>query len=498
MASPYTEPYSRRSAKAAPWFLGRTLAGVLREGGGRKDDVDGLAVASMSRLRFEEEMLMSYGLEEISNMIRADRVDRRVYTDPEIFALEMDRIWGQAWIYVAHESQIPQPGDFFTTDLARQPVLLVRHDDATFHLFFNRCAHKGSKVIEKESGCAPMLRCGYHGWTYRTDGICHYITGGDKAYEAVGERKESACMNLKKVPRVASYRGFIFASLSETAPELASWLGATATSIDNMVDRSPQGRLEVAGGVLRYHHDSNWKFFVENLNDLMHAMIAHQSSAQTARQLGKKIFAGSADMPMEIQILAPFAEDKAFFEKMGVHAFASGHSYSGGRTSIHASYSGLPEYDIAMENAYGRDRVQQILSLNRHNTIVYPGFTCKGAIQTIRVVKPVAVDETLIESWTFRLVGAPDEMLQRSILYCNLINSSANLVGPDDQEAYRRVQHGLRTQGERWVSHARYLGAEEPNEEGGFSATGSSDLVFRNQFKAWREYMAGSEYGSTE
>jgi hypothetical protein len=241
--------------------------------------------------------------------------------------------------------------------------------------------------------------------------------------------------------------------------------------------------------VLRYHHDSNWKFFVENLNDMMHAMIAHQSSAQTARQIGKKITAEGGTAPPEIQILAPFAEDPDFFEKMGVHAFANGHSYSGGKISIHASYSGIPEYEAALEAAYGKERMQEILSLNRHNTIVYPGFTCKGAIQTIRVVKPVAVDETIIESWTFRLAGAPEALLQRSILYCNLINSSANLVGPDDHEAYHRLQHGLQTQGKQWVSNARYVGADQPNDEGGYSATGSSDMVFRNQYQAWRQYM---------
>lgn len=440
---------------------------------------------------------MAYSDEELAGMIRDSAVDRRVYVDPDVFELEMERIWGQAWIYVAHESQIPRPGDFFTTDIARQPVLLVRQDEEKFNLFFNRCAHKGAKVVEQESGRAALIRCGYHGWTYKTDGSCHSITGGEQAYEALGLTKASPCMSLGRVPSVDSYRGFIFASLSADAPELRAWLGPTATSIDNMVDRSPEGRLEVTGGVLRYRHDSNWKLFVENLNDMMHAMIAHQSSAQTARVIGQKLFP-EGQAPAEIQILAPFAEDKDFFEKMGVHAFRNGHSYSGGTTSIHASYSGIPEYDEAMAKAYGEERVREIMSVNRHNTIVYPSFTCKGAIQTIRVVKPIAVDETVIESWTLRLVGAPDEMLQRSILYCNLINSSANLVGPDDYEAYHRIQNGLRTEERQWVSNSRYVGVETRNDEGGYSATGSSDMVFRNQYRTWLEYMTGRELAGME
>jgi hypothetical protein len=89
-------------------------------------------------------------------------------------------------------------------------------------------------------------------------------------------------------------------------------------------------------------------------------------------------------------------------------------------------------------------------------------------------------------------------MLQRSILYCNLINSSANLVGPDDHEAYHRIQHGLRTENRRWVANSRYVGAETPNDEGGYSATGSSDMVFRNQYRTWLEYMTGREVARGE
>ena len=158
-----------------------------------------------------------YSEKELAGLIRDSAVHRSVYTDPQIFELEMQRIWGNAWIYVAHESQIPQKGSFFTTTLARQPVLLVRQDVDNFNLFFNRCAHKGSKVIETESGRAPVIRCGYHGWTYETDGSCKHVTGGDAAYNAAGYDKSNPCMNLQKVPSVRSYRGFIFASMSPDA-----------------------------------------------------------------------------------------------------------------------------------------------------------------------------------------------------------------------------------------------------------------------------------------
>ncbi|HOP19893.1 MAG TPA: hypothetical protein PK585_07410, partial [Amphiplicatus sp.] len=156
----------------------------------------------------------------------------------------------------------------------------------------------------------------------------------------------------------------------------------------------------------------------------------------------------------------------------------------------HARYSDIPEYNARMEKAYGEERVKEIFSVNRHNTVFYPSATIKGAIQTMRVVRPIAVDKTIIESWTFRLKGAPDELLHRSILYCNLINSSANLVGPDDQEAYRRQQLGLETQGSDWITMHRDLDKDEDLGDGHTYARGSSDLAFRNQFRAWKAYMS--------
>ena len=105
----------------------------------------------------------------------------------------------------------------------------------------------------------------------------------------------------------------------------------------------------------------------------------------------------------------------------------------------------------------------------------------------------MAVNRTVIESWVFKQVGAPEELFQRSITYCNLINSHANLVGPDDYEAYHRLQHGLQTRdGNEWVSQHRHLGQEEVEEDGTKQATGTSDMVFRHQFQTWKDYMVST------
>jgi 2-chlorobenzoate 1,2-dioxygenase len=106
----------------------------------------------------------------IKGLVEADRVHRAVYTDPALFELEMERLFGRAWLCLGHESQVPAPGDFFTTRMARQPVIVTRDADGAIHVLLNRCAHRGARVCEAAAGHAPQLVCPYHGWTYAPDG----------------------------------------------------------------------------------------------------------------------------------------------------------------------------------------------------------------------------------------------------------------------------------------------------------------------------------------
>jgi phenylpropionate dioxygenase-like ring-hydroxylating dioxygenase large terminal subunit len=105
----------------------------------------------------------------LKRLVRDDRVHRAVYTDAEVFQLEMERLWSRTWIYVGHASQIPNAGDFLTLDVAAQPVIVVRHTDNSIRVLLNRCAHKGTKVVYDTAGNAgKTFRCPYHAWTYRT------------------------------------------------------------------------------------------------------------------------------------------------------------------------------------------------------------------------------------------------------------------------------------------------------------------------------------------
>ena len=114
---------------------------------------------------------MAYSEEQLAAMVRGDSVHRGVYTDPAIFDMEMERIYGRAWIYVGHESQVPRTGDYHTTRLGDQDVLMVRAADGRVHVLYNRCPHKGAKVVADGEGCAgKFFRCPYHAWTFKLDG----------------------------------------------------------------------------------------------------------------------------------------------------------------------------------------------------------------------------------------------------------------------------------------------------------------------------------------
>ena len=423
----------------------------------------------------------------VAALVRPDMVHRDLYISPEIYALEQEHFFANTWNYVGHDSQVPNPGDYITVDMAGRPLIAVRHEDGSVRVLMNRCAHKGSRLVTNPCGnTGKFFRCPYHAWAYNTDGSIRAIPLRN-GYEKTDFNQCEAARGMTAVKNVAVYRGFIFCKLNDVGPSFEDYFGESLSSIDNMADRSPQGRLEIAGGCLRYMHACNWKMFVENLNDTMHPMVAHESSAGTAKRMwsGKP---AEAPKPMAIEQFVPFMSDYKFFDEMGVRVFDNGHSFSGVKFSIHSKYSTIPEYDEAMKAAYGEQRAHEILSLTRHNTVYYPSLTIKGAIQTIRVVRPIAADRTLIESWNFRLVGAPDALLQRTCTYNRLINSPFSVVGADDLHAYRGIQAGLHASGNEWVSLHRDW---DPSEVGAKDLTvnGTSEISMRNQYRAWLKYM---------
>ena len=114
--------------------------------------------------------VLAEGLTDYTAMVQPDRVHGRVYYDPDIFNDELERLWYREWVYVGHDSEVPESGDYCTKRIGAQPLIMSRSGDGAVHVLLNRCAHRGNTVCQETSGNANTFRCAYHGWTYRNSG----------------------------------------------------------------------------------------------------------------------------------------------------------------------------------------------------------------------------------------------------------------------------------------------------------------------------------------
>lgn len=431
---------------------------------------------------------------DIDSLVRPERVHRRVYADPAIFELEMERIFGRAWIYVGHESQVKRPGDFFRSRVGRQPVVMVRHDDGAVHVLYNRCGHRGAMVVSQPCGHVDAFECCYHGWRFATDGRLLSVPLRD-GYPAGRVDLSEPDLGMMTLPRVASYRGFVFASLAADGPSLADFLGPLATSFDDLVDRAPDGEIEVAGGVARHAYNGNWKLIFENLNDGLHPLCVHKSSIEAARAQDDGVFSdGSGEIAVR-QMRQNGAPWDFWERQVGLWAYPYGHSWLGDyhddtRLVATGTDPAFADYVAIMERSKGRERTHRILSVTRWNSNVYPSLSFMSQFRQLRVIQPVAVDRTEVLGFVFRLKGAPESMFRDTIRFANITNAVASPVLTDDLETYARIRTGLASDGADWVQTSRGLGSDAADGNGGLRAVnGTSELHIRNMFDAWAGYM---------
>jgi phenylpropionate dioxygenase-like ring-hydroxylating dioxygenase large terminal subunit len=415
-------------------------------------------------------------------LVQPDRVHRALYTDPAIFELEMDRLFGQAWIFVGHDSQVAKPYDYITTRIGREPVVMTRDGDGKIHVIANRCAHRGVEVCAVKEGNTRLFRCPYHGWAYRSDG----------SLAALPQRKSypddisGPDYSMRAVARVAVYRGFVFASLSADGPDLDTYLNGIKTSLDDLVDRAPDGAIEFIGGASRYIINANWKLQIDNGVDLHHSTFTHSSTLdESGRQFSRH--GGGPRIKIDGRSID--------WEPFGVVGFPYGHGYQG-RPPVETLPSGpiYEEYVRRLVASYGEERTKQILKYDRFNSVVYPSITFQAFGQHVRVVRPIAVDKTEINVFPIGLKGAPEELNRAAIRSLAATHAAGSMIQTDDMEMFERAQRGLVSTGNDWVRFEGHMGTEEPWHEGGWRGLGTSEFVSRIQYAdRWVGYMCGAE-----
>src|SRR5262245_2029330 len=200
-------------------------------------------------------------------------LDRRIFSDPDVYKLELERIFARAWNFVCHESQLPQSGCFFMSYIGEDEVIAVRDRSGKINVLLNSCSHRGNSVCRAEQGRLNSFLCSYHGWNYDLDGKLIAMPGQDAFYRG---NFDKAKWGLGKAAQVASYRGFVFATLDACAPPLEDYLGWVGRlGIDMMASH---GTLEVQDGIHKNRLKCNWKLAVDNLYDWYHVKVSHGSA----------------------------------------------------------------------------------------------------------------------------------------------------------------------------------------------------------------------------
>ncbi len=425
-------------------------------------------------------------------LVDDDRVHRDAYVDPAVYARELRTFWAHTWQYLAHASQVPNPGDVVTVDLAGRPLMLVRTGDGALRVLANRCAHKGTKLVDEErANVGRHFRCPYHAWTYTLDGaplgvpLREGYEGTRPRVVRIGARPRGACATSRCTATSSSSSSATPARGSPTTSATRSRRSTTSPTA-----RRSAGSRSRAACCARSCAATGRSTSRTSTTRCTRWRRTNRRSPRRARVWGER--PADAAKPMAMEQILPFGAPYDFFDRMGARVYPNGHSVLGTKHSIHSGYGKLPDYEAAMHAAYGAARAQEILEHAPQNAVLYPSLAVKGSPQAMRVIRPLAVDRTLVEAWSFRAVGAPDVMLERTQTYNRLVFSPMSIVAHDDLHLFESIQQGLAGEGNPWVSlHRGHRSDEElqPVQD----TNGTNELLMRNQFRAWARYMTIDE-----
>lgn len=335
------------------------------------------------------------------------QVPYRVYTDPDIYAEEQQRIFrGPVWSFIGIESEVPNSGDYVTRYVGDTPVVMVRDEDGAIHVLGNRCCHRGNLVCIKNRGNAEHLTCVYHNWIYDLKGNLTSVAfrRGINGRGGMPEDFDMAGRGMPKL-RVDSYRGMVFATYSEDVEPLPDYLGAEMR--DNL-DRVVGRRMRLIGT----HNQlmpNNWKLYMENVRDSYHASLLHMF--QAAFGINRLTMDGGIRM-----------NDNGWHHiSYSIEETDTGgdETYSG--KNLHAMDHAIPLADPKLIDRWREFDCGTTLAIQS----IYPNFICQQIYNSIalRLCVPKGPESCELVWW---LLGAEDDTeAQREMRV-----TQSNMIGP--------------------------------------------------------------------
>lgn len=208
--------------------------------------------------------------------VNAGHISREIFVNNEIYQQEQEQIFARAWLFVGHESQIPNVDDYVVSCMGEESVILTRDRQGQIHVFLNTCRHRGMKVCRYDAGNAAVFTCPYHGWSFGTDGS---LVGVPYFKEAYREQLDKSQWGLIEVAQMCNYKGSIWATWDADAPSFLDYLGGMKVYLDTLLDARDgrPGGSEVIGGVQKWVIPANWKFAAENFAGDAYHNISHRS-----------------------------------------------------------------------------------------------------------------------------------------------------------------------------------------------------------------------------
>lgn len=366
-------------------------------------------------------------------------IDPRIFTDESLYALELERIFGRAWLFIAHTTQISKTGDFFATYMGEDPVLAVRQRDQSVSVFLNQCRHRGMKLCRADSGNARAFMCSYHGWAYNTAGELVSVPREQDGYFGDIDKSQWGAI---QVAQVDSYKGLIFATWDPNAPPLTDYLGDAMWYMDSFLDRVESGTT-VVGDVTKWVIGCNWKFAAEQFcSDMYHAPLAHISPTIAKLPQGAPVTDASwPNKGVQFRAIAG-GHGMGFFtgpESSDPDELKKESSPVMGGEEARAYYAGPAHRSAhARLGAVRADRIK-----GGHMTI-FPTLSFLPGVQTLRIWHPRGPNE--IEVWAMTLVfaDAPPAVVEDARVGVIRSFSPGGVYEQDDGENWVMIQAVLR------------------------------------------------------